>query len=85
VLFETIIVVPETAGEQRCCVRPSPCHLRQRNQQRDCNDEQHSFGLRHRPRGAALELVNDYTAIAAVAEGPSSFAATSRKRRRGAG
>jgi hypothetical protein len=62
VLFETIIVVPETAGEPAVwCDGPSPCHLRQRHQQRDSHDEQHCSDIRHRPHGAALELVNDYT------------------------
>jgi hypothetical protein len=46
------------------------CHLRQRHQQRDDHDEQHCFGIRHRPRGAALELVNDYTRYRRCRRGP---------------
>jgi hypothetical protein len=62
VLFETIIAVPETAGEPAVWGdghHPATCASA--TKQRDCNDEQHSFGIRHRPHGAALELVNDYT------------------------
>jgi hypothetical protein len=39
----------------------SPCHLRQRHQQRDGHDENQRLEIRHRPHGAGLERVSDYT------------------------
>jgi hypothetical protein len=55
--------------------------------ERDGHDEQHCFGIRHRPHGARSNWSTIILAVAAVAEsdGLSSFAATSRKRRHCAG
>jgi hypothetical protein len=53
VLFEAIIAVPALGATISL-----PC---QRHQQRDGHYEQHCFGIRHQPHGAALELSTLYS------------------------
>ena len=42
-------VSSETLASGMVLVAAITCHLRQRHQQRDDHDEQHCFGIRHRP------------------------------------
>ncbi|XIA64136.1 hypothetical protein ACFIOY_35270 [Bradyrhizobium sp. TZ2] len=56
--------------------------LRQRHQQRDGQDEQHCFDIRHRPHGAALEPVNDDTSRCRLSPSPDGLRASPRYRER---